>query len=206
MSSSPAAPPRFDLHSPYGEARSELAVGDELRLPFSVRSVGGASQGLSITLWGDAIDAGFVAVERFEFVAGNVLRGARHTTHEPVARTSTAGQRLLCLELPAQELIAGVSAPALGPGVGVRAVMDDWARAIVHVNVVGRVVAPGEGSVWCGFAPHANRVEGAQAAVYRLTADPTFAQPIRANLFQSADDKSAWGLYWNRPIKRSERD
>ena len=36
--------------------------------------------------------------------------------------------------------------------------------------------------------------------------DPTFAQPIRANLFQSADDKSAWGLYWNRPIKRSERD
>ena len=36
--------------------------------------------------------------------------------------------------------------------------------------------------------------------------DPTFAQPIRANLFQSADDKSAWGLYWNRPTKRSERD
>lgn len=36
--------------------------------------------------------------------------------------------------------------------------------------------------------------------------DPTFAQPIRANLFQSADGKSAWGLYWNRPTKRSERD
>jgi uncharacterized protein (DUF736 family) len=36
--------------------------------------------------------------------------------------------------------------------------------------------------------------------------DPTFAQPIRANLFQSPDDKSAWGLYWNRPTKRSERD
>ena len=36
--------------------------------------------------------------------------------------------------------------------------------------------------------------------------DPTFAQPIRANLFQSADNKSTWGLYWNRPTKRSERD
>jgi uncharacterized protein (DUF736 family) len=36
--------------------------------------------------------------------------------------------------------------------------------------------------------------------------DPTFNQPIRANLFQSADDKSAWGLHWNRPPKRSERD
>ena len=36
--------------------------------------------------------------------------------------------------------------------------------------------------------------------------DPTFGQPVRANLFQSADDKSAWGLHWNRPPRRSERD
>ncbi len=35
--------------------------------------------------------------------------------------------------------------------------------------------------------------------------DPTLAQPIRANLFQSAEDKSAWSLHWNRPPKRSER-
>ena len=36
--------------------------------------------------------------------------------------------------------------------------------------------------------------------------DPTITQPIRANLFQSADDKSAWGLHWSRPPKRGERD
>jgi uncharacterized protein (DUF736 family) len=36
--------------------------------------------------------------------------------------------------------------------------------------------------------------------------DPAFTQPLRANLFQSADDKSAWVLNWNRPPKRSERD
>lgn len=36
--------------------------------------------------------------------------------------------------------------------------------------------------------------------------DPAFGHPIRANLFQSADDKSAWGLHWNRPPKRGERD
>lgn len=36
--------------------------------------------------------------------------------------------------------------------------------------------------------------------------DPTFAQPIRANLFQSDDDKAAWSLHWNRPPKRGERD
>ncbi|MGY3539820.1 DUF736 domain-containing protein [Rhizobium sp. AB2/73] len=36
--------------------------------------------------------------------------------------------------------------------------------------------------------------------------DPCFPHPVRANLFQSADDKSAWGLHWNRPPKRGERD
>lgn len=36
--------------------------------------------------------------------------------------------------------------------------------------------------------------------------DPAFTHPIRVNLFQSADDKSAWGLHWNRPPKRGERD
>ncbi len=36
--------------------------------------------------------------------------------------------------------------------------------------------------------------------------DPSLMQPIRANLFRSGDDKSAWVLNWNRPPKRSERD
>ena len=36
--------------------------------------------------------------------------------------------------------------------------------------------------------------------------DPTLGQPIRANLFQSGDAKSVWGLHWNRPQKRPERD
>ena len=35
---------------------------------------------------------------------------------------------------------------------------------------------------------------------------PTLGQPIRANLFQSSDAKSVWGLHWNRPQKRPERD
>ena len=35
--------------------------------------------------------------------------------------------------------------------------------------------------------------------------DPALAQPIRANLFQSGDDKSAWMLNWNRSPKRGDR-
>lgn len=36
--------------------------------------------------------------------------------------------------------------------------------------------------------------------------DPTFAQPIRANLFQSSDDNSAWSLQWSRPRARNQKD
>ncbi len=39
-----------------------------------------------------------------------------------------------------------------------------------------------------------------------LLDDPTLARPMRANLFQSGDDKSAWGLNWSRPPKRNEQD
>jgi uncharacterized protein (DUF736 family) len=36
--------------------------------------------------------------------------------------------------------------------------------------------------------------------------DPAFAQPIRAALFQNANDKSAWSLRWNRQPKSREQD
>ncbi|SMH43330.1 DUF736 domain-containing protein [Azospirillum agricola] len=39
-----------------------------------------------------------------------------------------------------------------------------------------------------------------------LLDDPAFTQPLRANLFQSPDDKTVWTLHWNRPSKRSDRD
>lgn len=35
--------------------------------------------------------------------------------------------------------------------------------------------------------------------------DPTFGQPIRANLFQADDKGSALHLLWNRPPRRDER-
>ncbi len=39
-----------------------------------------------------------------------------------------------------------------------------------------------------------------------LLDDPALARPIRANLFRSGDDPSAWGLNWNRPPRHAERD
>jgi uncharacterized protein (DUF736 family) len=36
--------------------------------------------------------------------------------------------------------------------------------------------------------------------------DPSFAQPIRANLFRDDDTGRDWSLHWNRPAKHDGRD
>ncbi len=36
--------------------------------------------------------------------------------------------------------------------------------------------------------------------------DPSFAQPIRAALFQNANDPASWSLRWSRPRKAREQD
>ena len=48
--------------------------------------------------------------------------------------------------------------------------------------------------------------EKAGSYVSLLIDDPAFVQPIRANLFQSGDDKTAWSLHWSRPKPRAGRD
>ncbi len=176
-----AGPPVFEVHQPYGEGRHALAVGDELRLPFAAKNVGGAARGLTLTVWGSAVTKELVAVERFEVLLGNVLAGAKHTTHVPEARVSKDGERLLVVDLPDAELTAGTAMPVFSPGVDVRRAMDAWQRAMVHVNVVGKVVSPGEGAVQCGLVPRENR-DGAWAGSYALTVDPPFARPLRAAL------------------------
>lgn len=174
-------PPRFEVHMPYGEVRQPLAVGDELRLGFAAKNVGGASRGLLLTVWGDALAKGLVAVERLEVVFGNVLAGAKHTMYVPEARTAVDGERLLVVELPEAELVAGSAMPAFAPGIDIHRAVDAWQRAMVHVNVVGRVQSPGEGALMCGLVPKENR-EGAWAGSYTLAVDPPFEKPLRAVL------------------------
>ncbi len=49
------------------------------------------------------------------------------------------------------------------------------------------------------------RGEKAGDYVALLIDDPMLMQPIRANLFQSSDDKSAWSLHWSRAAKQSDK-
>ncbi|NOU30678.1 MAG: hypothetical protein HOO96_22490 [Polyangiaceae bacterium] len=175
----PEGAPRFEPHMPYGPTTQALAEGDQLRLGFAVKNAGGASRGLTITVWGSAIDAGLVEVERFETVFGNVLEGARHAVHSPERLRSASGDSLFVLHLPQQELVAGAPMTSFAPGMDARKMMSASMRSRVHVNVTGRVVQAGKGTLFGGFVPHAAREDGAHAGQYDLTVDPRLARPLR---------------------------
>ena len=48
--------------------------------------------------------------------------------------------------------------------------------------------------------------EKAGEYVALLIDDPTFPQPIRANLFRDDDAGNDWSLHWSRPRDRAEKD
>lgn len=62
----------------------------------------------------------------------------------------------------------------------------------------GREVGPEVGAGWKRTGEKAGDYISLQLD------DPTFAQPIRANLFQADDKGTAFNLLWNRPPRRNE--
>lgn len=59
---------------------------------------------------------------------------------------------------------------------------------------------PETGAGWKRIGEHAGEY------ISLLLDDPTFPQPIRANLFRDDDHGNAWSLHWNRPQKRDRKD
>jgi uncharacterized protein (DUF736 family) len=69
----------------------------------------------------------------------------------------------------------------------------------IHIgDVDGAAVGPEVGAGW--------KRSGEKAGDYISLQldDPTFARPIRANLFQADDKGTAFNLLWNRPPRRHE--
>ncbi|TGS71819.1 DUF736 domain-containing protein [Mesorhizobium sp. M3A.F.Ca.ET.201.01.1.1] len=67
----------------------------------------------------------------------------------------------------------------------------------VHAGVVD---GPTIGSGWTRSGEKAGEFVSLQIN------DPTFAQPIRCNLFQNGEDKTSWSLQWSRRRDHAEKD
>ncbi|MCB9616291.1 MAG: hypothetical protein H6721_00795 [Sandaracinus sp.] len=175
--------PRFVAHMQPAE-RTTLGVGDELRVSGSVTSVGGPGTGVSIVVWGDALEQGLVTLERVELLVGNVRAGARHQMRTPETRTGREGRALWVVDVPEQTIPAGIAPDALGTSGadfvgGTLGFLDAQFARLVHVNLVGRVVRDGEGGLGLGFVPTENRA-GACGMQTTLEVGPALRRPLRA--------------------------
>ena len=69
----------------------------------------------------------------------------------------------------------------------------------IHLgDVGGSEVGPEVGAGWKRTGEKAGEYVSLQLD------DPSFGQPIRANLFQADDQGTAFNLLWNRPPRRNE--
>jgi hypothetical protein len=153
-----------------------LAVGDELRVSCTCRNAGGAGRGIAIRAWGSALEKGLVEVTAFELLVGNVLKGAKHVAVGPEVSANHVWHATVDHAIPAG-LRGGLASLA---GASWREVQEAMMRAQVHVNAVGRVVAPGQGELYVALIPSEREEGGAHATAYRLDLDTPLWRPLRA--------------------------
>ncbi len=173
-----------------------LAVGDELRVSCTCRNAGGAGRGIEIRAWGSALEKGLVELTAFELLVGNVLKGAKHVGVTPKVSANHVWHTTVDHEIPAG-LRGGLA--SLG-GASWREVQGAMMRAQVHVNAVGRVVAPGQGELNLALMPSEGGEQGAHATAYRLDVDAPLWRPLRA----TSDDQGGAASHLFRPL--SQRD
>jgi hypothetical protein len=168
----------------YGAVAHDFAVGDQLRVGATAHNRGGASTGLDIIAFGDAIARGLVAVDRFELLIGPPQHN-RHRLLQATETTSADGARMFMATLEDAALPAGVvgdmsTLHAAAHGHDFRRVLEAMNAGQVHVNVVGRVLRPGEGDLDVALVPRAHR-EGEDVSTYPLRIAAPLFRPLRAS-------------------------
>ena len=180
-----SGPPRFERGGYMPEP--ELSVGEPLQLHCDVRNVGGASRGLAIVVWGEAIDRGLVAPSEVEVTVGMTLSRpqAPRVTVPLAAENGIPGllARFADLDLPAGHDIYDKSARRLDP----RTLVDLAGRSGVSAIVKGAVVAPGAGKLHVGFVPLAAQQDGQCAHTMSLSVRAASRRPLRARADVEAD-------------------
>jgi hypothetical protein len=178
---SSAGPPGLEVQSHMGDRVLRLAVPDELRLGLTARSTGAASTGLEVRAWGSALERGAVAIDRFELVLGDALsKKDRRVVQLEAERTASAdGTPMWFAKRADLALPAGSQQPpAFQPGVDVAKMMEAMRRASVHVNVIGRCIAPGAGEIGVALVPLASPKRSA-ATIAKVEISAPIARPLR---------------------------
>lgn len=159
----PGSPPAFTWAG--GSATMPATVGEEVLLNMTGQSAGGASSGIQITIWGDALDRGLVEVGDVVYVCDDgSLQGldefGRAFFTPEVERI---GDNTVCsAEIAQVQIPLGVdmdAVRALPQAVGHRR-SDEVFAARLHYAVKVRARREGSGMIHLGLSPIANAREG----------------------------------------------
>src|SRR5262249_41114735 len=116
-------------------------VGTTSHAALSVTNAGGSARGVRVTMWGDALDRGLLAIESVQLV---VRQGESMSDHDELVQSVTSkGNQILSAEFDVPIAAAIIPDERLPHPEAV----------IVHVNVKPRVLAAGMGSLAIGFVP-----------------------------------------------------
>lgn len=163
-------------------------IGQPARFSAGVRNLGGAASGISVLVYGDAIDGGLLSIDSVQLVipqetAHKVSRHAGYSSQSTVFDCATTD------ELRGEHRVSRASFPELKLEAGPAATPDDfnfgqaWDHysriATIHANIFATAVNVGKGAVHVGFVPD-SASEG--HAVVSLTAEVfrPAALPLRA--------------------------
>lgn len=164
----------------------DLSAGEDMHLVASVRSIGGAGRGMTIEVWGPALDAGLASADRVTLTVGppaarRTAVAALEGASTPEGAAAPPPHRRLAARFPDLEIpaapppIEGAACPT--PEQGRRAV-DALLEARVHAIVQGRALAPGEAGLHVGFVPaQAPGARLSQETALRVTPAPR--RPLR---------------------------
>ncbi len=170
----PSLPPAFELGG--WNPSCELALGEPLgNLGFTVRNVGVGARGLVVVAGGEAITSGLVRLTSATLATqhGAGAEGFRRAS-APFAAVPERDD-LLAARFPDFEVPA---APAVPKAAASQAFAEGLSRQL-FVNVLGEVLAPGQGALHLSVFPLANP-PGGTAQVTQLTIHPAPRRTLRA--------------------------
>ena len=165
--------PIFDTR--FGIAQTILTVGfNTFFLSANVANIGGASKGLRLVFWGEALELGLLELDKVQLRLGASERKDLAVTrsrleYKPEKGQAADGTLLYYVELPEIEIPAGfINKNEREPGLPYERENNSFADQI-SLNLFGRGLREGKGKLMLGFTPLSNLDAGQASTKTEIT-------------------------------------
>jgi len=156
-------------------------AGQEFRTNFAVQNEQRASRGLSVVMWGAALERGLIRLRHARVAVGEVQKHKVFPEAAFMERPAAGGARIWVAEFPELAVPAGAPSGSFrGEVIGTAAALTALARAQIHAIIHGDAVVAGRGELQIAFVPHDARETGQTGFDCSVEVRPQVRKPLRA--------------------------